>query len=423
MTPQEALEWVAGHCIFTTHTPVPAGNDAFSFERMDKYFGSYYPHLKMTREQVLELGADDGMFSMTVLGLRLANQRNGVSEIHGRVSRGMWAHVFSTSVDETPIGHITNGVHTASWLAPELLELFNKYLGEDWYARLDDPKTWTHLREVPDARLWEIMQGRKRALIEFTRGVLVRRLARLGASEAELEIARHALDPHALTIGFARRFATYKRAVMVLSDLARVRRMVNDQERPVQFVFAGKAHPADAPGQDFIRAVVRATLDPLLAGKVVFLEDYGIDDARMLVQGVDVWLNTPRKPLEASGTSGEKAALNGVLNASILDGWWAEGFNGTNGFAIGEAVKEYPSEAAQDEEDTRLLYEVLETQIVPLYFERGQDGIPHGWIERSKESIRTLAPQFSTRRMLKDYAAYYVRAMTAAELTADGMIG
>lgn len=415
---EQAMQEVAEHSIFTTHTPVPAGNDAFSYDLMDKYFGSFYPQLGLSRENFIKLANDNGVFSMTVLGMRFSKQRNGVSELHGRVARSMWAHIFGTSVSETPIGYITNGVHTASWLSPELHAFFNQALGADWYARLDDPKTWEPLRQASAEALWVIQNERKHALIEFSRTILIKRLQRLDANAETIERAKHALDPKALTIGFARRFATYKRATLFLSDPERLKRIVNHPDRPVQFIFAGKAHPADVPGQAFIRAVYQATLDPDLQGKVVLLEDYGIEDARMLVSGVDVWLNTPRRPMEASGTSGEKAALNGVINFSILDGWWAEGYDGKNGWEIGDPTKQDASDAEQDADDARSFYETLENVIVPLYYSRDANDLPDGWLEKSKESIVTLAPVYSTRRMLREYCEYYVRAMFAGPVGA-----
>ncbi len=409
----QAKRQVAAHSLFTTHTPVPAGNDAFAFDLMDKYFGAFYPQLGLTRDQFMALGADDNKFSMTVLGLQLSAQRNGVSALHGEVARKMWMHVFKTDEKDTPIGSITNGVHTATWLAAARHTYYGEILGKDWYARLDDPKLWEKFHNASNARLWEIQNERKRALVDFTRQVWTQQLRRVGADAEALERAQRVLDPHALTLGFARRFATYKRATLFLHDPARLKKILDDAARPVQIVFAGKAHPADIPGQAFIRAVYQATLDHDLEGKIVFLEDYGIDDARYLVQGVDVWLNNPRRPLEASGTSGEKAAANGVLNFSVLDGWWAEGFNGKNGWAIGDPTKIYPNDAAQDEDDANALYEILENQIVPLYYERDADNIPQGWLERSKASVITLTPVYSTRRMLREYCQNYVQAMTA----------
>ena len=414
----DAMKEVAEHSIFTTHTPVPAGNDAFGDPLMDKYFGAFYPKLGISREKFLAVAHDNGLFSMTVLGMRFSDQRNGVSKLHGEVARKMWAHIFNTEAEETPIGYITNGVHTATWLAPERIKFYDEVLETDWYERLDEPGIWTPLRDASDEKMWAIQKARKTALFEFSRGVWTRQLKRLNASAEAIERAQHALDPDALTIGFARRFATYKRATLFLHDPERMKKILNHAERPVQIIFAGKAHPADAPGQSFIRAVYQATLEAELEGKIVFLEDYGMDDARMLVAGVDVWLNNPRRPMEASGTSGEKAALNGVLNFSILDGWWAEGYNEKNGWEIGDPTKEYASDAEQDAADAQSFYDTLENEIIPLYYERDQDNIPHAWLARSKESIATLAPVYSTRRMLSEYCAYYLRAMAAGELGA-----
>jgi len=416
---EQAARQVAAHSIFTTHTPVPAGNDAFQLDLMDKYFGAFYPQLGLTRNQFMALGLDDNKFSMTVLGLKLSAHRNGVSKLHGEVARKMWMHVFQTTVDETPIGYITNGVHTATWLASARQAFYAETLGKDWYARLDDMKMWDGFKNASPERLWQLQNDCRAALVDFTRAVWTRQLRRLGADANALQRAQRALDPRALTIGFARRFATYKRATLFLHDPARLKKILNDAARPVQILFAGKAHPADFPGQAFIRAVYQATLDPDLAGKIVFLEDYGIDDARYLTQGVDVWLNNPRRPLEASGTSGEKAAANGVLNFSILDGWWAEGYNGNNGWAIGDPNKQFATEAEQDAYDANSLYEILENEIVPLYYERGEDGLPRGWLERCKTSIMTLTPMYSTRRMLREYCQYYVQAMTADVMSVE----
>lgn len=415
----DAMKEVAEHSIFTTHTPVPAGNDAFSLDLMDKYFGAFYPRLGISRDKFMQLAADNGLFSMTVLGMRFSNQRNGVSKLHGEVSRNMWAHIFGTPVSETPIGYITNGVHTATWLSAQGQAFLKETLGADWYGRLDDLKTWEPLRSAPADKMWQIENDQRRKLVEFSRTVWVKQLSRLGADAAALERASHVLDPNALTIGFARRFATYKRATLFLSDPARLKRILNDPQRPVQIIFAGKAHPADYPGQSFIRAVFQATLEADLEGKIIFLEDYGIDDARLLVAGADVWLNNPRRPLEASGTSGEKAALNGSLNFSILDGWWAEGFNGKNGWAMGDPNKQYASEAEQDADDARSFYETLEKEIVPLFYERDAANVPQGWIDRRKESVMTLAPVYSTRRMLREYCEYYLRAMATGPLGAN----
>lgn len=418
MSFEDAMRQVASQCIFTTHTPVPAGNDAFSLDLMDKYFANYYPQLGIDRTQFLKLGRQDSLFSMTVLGLRLSDQRNAVSRLHGSVARKMWQWVWGKSLEETPISYITNGVHTATWLAPELYRICDEYLGANWYANLDNLTLWEKINEVPNARLWEIQKELKRALIEFVHERAVERLQRLHASDKLIERANSVLDPKVLTIGFARRFATYKRATLIASDMARLKRLVNRVGQPVQIVFAGKAHPADLPGQEFIRKVLELTEDPDLSGKIVFIENYGLDDSHVLVRGVDLWLNTPRRPLEACGTSGEKAVLNGVLNASILDGWWAEGYEGENGWAIGDPNMHYASDEAQDKADALSLYDILENQVVPLYYQRDENDVPNAWMEKSKLAMRTLAPYFSTRRMLKEYVAYYVRAMTASELHA-----
>ena len=282
-------------------------------------------------------------------------------------------------------------------------------LGANWYANLDDPILWEKINEVPNPRLWEIQKELKRALIEFVHGRAVERLQRLHASDELIERAKSVLDPKVLTIGFPRRFATYKRATLIASDIARLKRLVNHVGRPVQIIFAGKAHPADLPGQEFIRKVLELTEDPDLYGKIVFIENYGLDDSHVLARGVDLWLNTPRRPLEACGTSGEKAALNGVLNASILDGWWAEGYEGENGWAIGDPNMHYASDEAQDEADALSLYDILENQVVPMYYQRDENDVPTAWMEKSKLAMRTLAPYFSTRRMLKEYVAYYVQ--------------
>lgn len=407
----EAAQIVNAHAIFTVHTPVAAGNDAFSPELMDKYFGAYYPLLGISRDEFLNLARQDHLFSMTVLGLRGAGQRNGVSRLHGQVSRELWRSLWwNRTVDQVPIGHITNGVHTATWLAPELNELYARVLGAEWYAALDQPQLWAQLRGA-DAEWWRVHVERKHKLVEYVRARVAQRLERLRAPRAEIDAARQVLNPDALTLGFARRFATYKRAVLLFRDSERLKRLLNHPERPLQIIFAGKAHPADEPGKDLIRQVLRHAQAPGFTGRVVFLEDYGMDDARFLVSGVDVWLNNPRRPLEASGTSGEKAALNGILNLSIADGWWAEGYNGANGWVIGDPNRVFDSHDAQDWADAQALYDLLETQVVPLYYERGADGLPRGWAAKAVEAIRTLAPAFSARRMVKEYVARYLNAM------------
>jgi len=339
----DALREVAAGGIFTTHTPVPAGNDAFPPQLMDTYFNAYWPQLGLSREQFMNLARQENgwgpSFSMTVLGLAGSERHNGVSKLHGQVSRNMWHWLWpNRPVDEVPIGAITNGVHTATWLAPELAAYYTQYLGADWWTRIDDPATWEPLRQASPEELWAIHTHLKHDLVEFARRRTEERLLRLGEEPAVGPI----LDPDALTIGFARRFATYKRAVLIFSDKDRLKALLNNPARPVQLIFAGKAHPADTPGKQFIQQVYWMSQEPGFNGKVIFLEEYDMNVARYLVRGADVWLNTPRRPYEASGTSGEKAALNGLLNVSVLDGWWAEGYNGKNGWAVGEG-REFPN--------------------------------------------------------------------------------
>jgi starch phosphorylase len=411
----EALQEVAASTVFTTHTPVAAGNDTFPYEMIDKYFADYWQQLGLDREEFHTL-AREGQpwgqsFGMTVLALNGSSHRNGVSQLHGRVSRNMWHWLWPhRPVDEVPIEAITNGVHTATWLAPDLKAFYDRYLGDDWYDRLDDPATWQPILSAPPAELWEIHCRLKGTLIEFARKRLDEWYRRTGAARTTWP----PLDPEALTIGFARRFATYKRATLVFSDADRLSKIMNQAGRPVQFVFAGKAHPRDEPGKQFIQQVYWASKHAGFEGKIVFLEEYDMNVARYLVQGVDVWLNNPRRPYEASGTSGMKASLNGVPNCSILDGWWAEGYNGKNGWAIGEGA-EYANQDEQDWHDVMSLYSLLDTQIAPLYFDRDANGVPNGWIDVMKQSIATVAPAFSMHRQVKEYTErFYVPAMRSA---------
>jgi glycogen phosphorylase len=408
----DAMQKVSADLVFTTHTPVAAGNDAFPMELIDKYFSSYYPELGVDRETFLGL-AREGQpwgpaYSMTTLALKGSEYRNGVSRLHGRVSRNMWHWLWPDKpVDDVPISYITNGVHTGTWLAPELYRLWGKYIGEDWYARLDDPKTWEALDKVPDAELWEIHMGLKHRMAEFARSRVMGWYTRTGAPAPSVPL----LNPDALTIGFARRFATYKRATLLFSNVDRLLHIIGGADRPVQFVFAGKAHPKDDPGKQFIQQVYWASRHPGLEGKVLLIEDYDMNVARYLVQGVDVWLNTPRRPHEASGTSGMKAAMNGIPNFSVLDGWWAEGFNGRNGWAIGEE-HEYGNPSEQDWRDVESLYVQLEQDIVPRYYSRDEGGVPAAWVATMKESIRSATPQFSMRRQVKEYTRrFYLPAI------------
>ncbi len=421
-----AREAVAATTIFTTHTPVPAGNDAFGFDLIDRVFSRLWPKLGIGREEFLALARSEqpdgsSLFSMTILALRLAKRCNGVSRLHGQVSREIWKDVWpGVPVGEIPIGSITNGIHTETWVAPEILELYTKFVGSDWRFKLATPEAWDGIRKVPDAELWAVRRQLKERLIGLVRERVKRQRLRNGDSTHHVAAAEHLLDPDALTIGFARRFATYKRATLMFRDMARMARILGKEGRPVQFLFAGKAHPADGPGKELIRQVSAIAAREEFEGRIVFLEDYDIQLARHLVQGVDIWLNTPRRPLEASGTSGQKAAANGVLNASILDGWWPEGFDGLNGWAIGEE-REYRDPVEQDDADAVAIYELLENEIVPLYYGGGPGGVSSRWCDRVRDAIATLTPLFSTHRMLQDYTnELYTPTIQIGRSYADG---
>lgn len=405
----EAQEIIRKSSVFTTHTPVPAGHDAFPFHMMDKYFPAWHERLKISRDEFLNLARQDQhwgpTFSMTVLALKMSGKHNGVSKLHGQVSREMWSWLWpNKTVDKVPISHVTNGIHTETWLAPELKALYDEYLGKNWTLRIDDQAMWDGIKHVPDEVLWEIMGKLRAQLVDFVRMRTRQRLARLGIDGDAIQATANLLNPNALTIGFARRFATYKRATLIFHDTERLKRIIHgDSTRPVQFVFAGKAHPRDEPGKDFIREVYHRSHEPGLAGHLIFIEDYDINVGRHLVAGVDVWMNTPRRPMEASGTSGQKAGLNGSPNLSILDGWWEEGYNGKNGWSIADAEAEYDSEYDQNHTDALSIYDTLENKVVPAFYTRNAKGIPVKWIEIVKESIRTVAPQFSMTRMIKEY--------------------
>ncbi len=408
MTFEQAIAQTRKNNVFTTHTPVPAGNDEFPLWLVDKYLSMLWPDLGLTADQFIDLARNrqswGETFSMPILALRLSDGRNAVSELHGHVSRAMWRFLWPEvkDEDEVPITYITNGVHTASWMARRLRALYDHYLGEDWLEHLDDPETWEKIDLIPDQELWAVHNHLKRKLAFYIMDRARKRWRQGGFHPVQVIASGVMLDPYALTIGFARRFATYKRANLVLSDLDRLLEIINKPNRPVQIIFAGKAHPADEPGKMLIQEVYRAVKKAENGGRLVFLEDYDMNLARYLVQGVDVWLNTPRRPNEASGTSGMKAALNGVLNFSVLDGWWREAYNGENGWAIGKDAG--PEEDPDDDEEAEALYHTLETEIVPLYYdERGVDDMPRKWVARMKQSMRTITPLFSTRRMLKEY--------------------
>ncbi len=404
-----AVEAVKAGTCFTTHTPVPAGNDAFPVQMVEEYLGGYMAAMGVDRAGLLALGRQHPQnegepFGMTVLALKLSNTSNGVSKLHGSVSRKMWHEIWpGLPAGEVPITSITNGVHTQSWLSPEIGQLYDRYLAVQWEAKPTDYAVWKRVEQIPDAELWRTHERGRERLVAFARQRLKAQLKRRGSPPSEVDAADEVLDPDALTIGFARRFATYKRGDLIFRNAERIAALVNSKDRPVQFIFSGKAHPKDQGGKELIARVVQMARKSDLRRRVVFLEDYDMNVARYLVQGVDVWLNNPRRPLEASGTSGMKVPVNGGLNLSILDGWWVEGYDGDNGWAIG-AGEEYTDLAYQDDVESRALYDLIEQDIVSLFYQRGADGLPRGWIRRMKRSIMTCVPVFNTNRMVEEYA-------------------
>jgi len=415
----EALAQVRDAGVFTTHTPVPAGNDRFSPALTMKYFAPMLEDLGLTRERFLALGrekADDKAeeFCMTVLALRLNRRCNGVAKLHGEVSREMWKRVFNVDrADQVPIGHVTNGVHSQTWLAPEMEEIYRKYLKPRWVGADTKIEWWKRAGAIPAEEFWGARQLLRRQLIEFVRRRLVQQLLRRGASQEELNEASRALDEQALTIGFARRFATYKRAPLVFHDPKRLARILRNARRPIQIIFAGKAHPRDAEGQAFAREIFKISRSDRFRGRVVLLEDYDLELGRVLTSGVDVWLNNPLRPQEASGTSGMKGPLQGGINCSIPDGWWPEGFNGSNGWMIGTG-KQFNSPAEQDRRDAQAVYALLEGKIAPLFYQRDRDGIPRGWVEMMVQSMKSVCSAFSSHRMVGDYVRdYYMPAHRA----------
>jgi starch phosphorylase len=407
----EVVRDVSAMTVFTTHTPVAAGHDRFPAGLVEEHLGKIREALHLSYEDFMGLGrvypADPNEpFCMTVLALKLSRYANGVSSLHGTVSRRMWQPLFGNIPEENvPIGHITNGVHVQSWVAPQMHLLFDRHMGTDWPKRQRHPETWEKIDTVADAELWETQQVQKARLINFVRIRLAAQARRREEPDAAIDRAMKALDLSALTIGFARRFATYKRSGLILQDIERLGALINSIDRPIQIIFGGKAHPEDRMGKELIQNIVRFTKQEQFAARIVFVEDYDIDVARQLVQGVDVWLNNPRRPQEASGTSGEKAALNASLNCSILDGWWAEAYDGTNGFAIGIG-QTHAIPSVQDERDHKSLVETLTDQVVPLYYARDATGLPRGWIARQKNAFRTLAWRFNADRMVMDYVQH-----------------
>ncbi|GMQ77661.1 MAG: alpha-glucan family phosphorylase [Anaerolineae bacterium] len=411
----EAADEARAHSLFTTHTPVAAGHDSFPFHLLEQYFAGYWEELSISREEFLDLGRHEETwgtgFNMTVMALKMSGQCNGVSKLHGEISRKMWNSVWPTREErEVPITYVTNGIHVPTWTPTEFDKLFSKFLGPDWIERHDDPAVWARLIDIPDVELWETHKSLKWKLFAFLREHVRRGWVNGSTDATQVLTGGTLLDPDALTIGFARRFATYKRATLVFHDLERLKKIILDIHKPVQFIFAGKAHPADDPGKMLIQNIYNLAKHNQLGGRIVFAEDYDMHMARYLVQGVDIWLNTPRKPREASGTSGQKAALNGIPNLSVLDGWWDEGYNGGNGWAISHC-EECDSPEKQDAEDANALYSLLEEEVVPLFYDRDRDNIPRGWIDIMRESIRSNVPRFSSRRMLKEYTELYLKAI------------
>jgi glycogen phosphorylase len=427
VTFEAAVADVSREVVFTTHTPVPAGHDRFSAELIEEHLGPMREGLGLSPDKLMEMGRENPAnkeedFCMTVLGLRVARRANAVSALHGEVSRAMWKGLTPGKTEErVPIGHITNGVHVPSWLAPQMSRLYDRHLGAGWQQHGAEARIWEGIENVDDGELWETHLSLKARLLEFVRRRAVRQAEHRGESAEARTRLGGVLSPDALTIGFARRFATYKRANLILADIQKLASMVNDPKRPVQFVFAGKSHPLDEPGKRVLQQIAQMMRDPQFADKFVFVEDYDINVGRHFVQGVDVWLNNPRRPLEASGTSGQKVVLNGGLNLSVLDGWWAEAYDGRNGFAIGTG-RTHSSMDVHDQRDGDDLYRVLREEVIPLYYQRDRDGLPRGWIKRMKRTIRTLGWRFNADRMVMDYTLKcYVPAAggTSSDMTAS----
>ena len=403
-----ARDIVSSRTVFTTHTPVPAGNDIFPIHLVEKYFKDYWDRLGISKEEFLKMGMEpnpnsNAGFNMGILALKVAGKKNGVSKLHGAVSRELFNNVWpEIAADESPITHVTNGVHTCSWLAPNLKELYNKYLMPYWQDHIYKDSTWEKIEEIPNKELWNEHMKRKQKLMEVARKNITERLRRSGYHYEEINEITSKLNADVLTIGFARRFATYKRATLLFRDLERITQIVNNYDKPVQIIIAGKAHPADKEGQDLIKYIHEISMKPQFKGKIFLLENYNMELSRYLISGVDVWLNTPRRPMEASGTSGQKASVNGVVNFSILDGWWAEGYNQKNGWAIGTNA-EYENYEIQDNADSQSIYQTLENRIIPAYYDKDESGISEKWMEYMKNSIISTGGRYSTSRMVVDY--------------------
>ncbi len=425
----EAFEVISATNIFTTHTPVPAGIDVFPAEMVERYMHNYHQELGMDCRSFLGLGRkniddDREPFNMAIFALKTSCMSNGVSALHGSVSRKMWSEIWpGLPEDEIPIGYITNGVHLPSWTSNEMQMLLNRYLGPRWKEGSNNLKqVWERADKIPDAEIWRTHERRRERLVAFARRRMRDQLIRRQATRMEIERADEILDPEALTIGFSRRFATYKRATLLLQDVARLKKLLTNKDMPVQIIFAGKAHPHDGGGKGLIKQLIQVGRDEELAGRFIFLEDYDVNVARYIIQGSDIWLNTPRRPMEASGTSGMKAVVNGTLNLAVLDGWWVEGYNPDVGWAIGSG-EDYNDPVYQDEVESRILYELLEKEIVPLFYDRGADDLPRGWISRIKTAMRQLCPVFNTYRMVREYSEtfYFKGADRWKKLLANDM--
>ncbi|MBL7184860.1 MAG: alpha-glucan family phosphorylase [Phycisphaerae bacterium] len=418
MTFDEAVEATSAGNVFTIHTSVKAGLDEFRVELMDKYFGSYFPKLGINRKRFLALGRilpddDDEPFKMPVLALKLSSFSNGVSKLHGQVSRGIWGSLWpGVPIDEVPITAVTNGIHLKNWVSDELDCLYKRYLGPTYADGTTDKSVWDAVDEIPDEEFWRIHQRCKEQLIVFARNRLTAQMQRRGTYHTELNHAEEVLDPEALTLGFARRFAGYKRGNLLLRDTHRVMKLLANKKKPVQIIFAGKAHPKDTEGKDIIRQIIHFANQEEVRRHIVFLEDYDIDIARILVRGVDVWLNNPRRPMEASGTSGMKAAVNGVLNMSTADGWWCEGYTPKGGWVIG-AGESYDDCDYQDGVEAQAIYNMLEREVIPLFYTRTADNLPRAWIHRVKNSIKWIAPRFNTHRMVAEYTRRFYNPSAA----------
>jgi len=427
---EAARQVVAGGTLFTTHTPVAAGIDEFPPWLIENYLRPYYEEAGYGRNEFLSLGRrlrkdDSEPFNMALLALRTSSFANGVSKLHGEVSREMWHEIWPhLPAHEVPIGHVTNGIHTRSWISYEMEQLLLRYLGPDWQRNAADHSVWRNVRTIPDGELWRTHERRRERLITFVRSRLVSQLRAKGAPSQEIKRAEGALDPEALTIGFARRFATYKRATLLFRDLERLKRILTNKQRPVQIIFAGKAHPRDAAGKELIKEIVHLIREQELGGCVVFIENYDMNVARYMVGGVDVWLNTPRRPHEASGTSGMKVLPNGGLNLSVLDGWWCEAYTPEVGWAIGHG-EDYDDPELQDQVEANALYEILENELVPLFYERDGGHLPGGWIEKVKNSMQILCPAFNTNRMVQEYTErFYAPSLESwRRLSIDGLKG